>query len=355
MISTVNAKELEKHVLKCNARPLPTPSHFSLNLHQRATTCLVREMKALSELFNTSEWIDIVKKIENGFDTVCQMYKAHHLQRLSLCEALETSHKQKHSIQQNAILNQLKEMCLLDKENTVFIEWGAGKGELSFVISSFLSQQRSMNSSNKSKNTTENKDDNENSSSFLLIDRKTFKHKHDPKLKFPTTRLKIDIKDLNLRPLLKDKMCVCYSKHLCGAATDLTLSCLSHYMREQQERQPILGICIALCCHHLMTFDTFVSPKYLENLGITRELFYYMCRLSSWATCGQRSEEMSSTQHVSGLNFKEREELGWKCKRIFDMGRVFYLRDLGFTVELETFVDRKVSLENMLLKAFLAC
>ena len=44
-----------------------------------------------------------------------------------------------------------------------------------------------------------------------------------------------------------------------------------------------------------------------------------------------------------------KESIGIKCKRLIDFARVSYLRNHGFDVKLVNYVDRRTSLENVLL------
>ncbi len=44
-------------------------------------------------------------------------------------------------------------------------------------------------------------------------------------------------------------------------------------------------------------------------------------------------------------------EIGFKCKRLIDYGRVLFLREQGYNASLYYYVDRDVTLENCLLVA----
>ena len=76
------------------------------------------------------------------------------------------------------------------------------------------------------------------------------------------TRLRVDIGDLDLgRALTQDSDMVSprgtqgvvgVSKHLCGAATDLTLRCVVGTL----PRARFQGLMIALCCHHRCDWTT---------------------------------------------------------------------------------------------------
>jgi tRNA:m4X modification enzyme len=110
----------------------------------------------------------------------------------------------------------------------------------------------------------------------------------------------------------------------------------------------VQGFVIALCCHQICNFGSYINRKYLEKLGITAEEFGFLCYISTWAICGE-SPEIQVQPHWSGLDYSTREELGFKCKRILDFGRVHYLRSLGANCELKYYVPRSTSKENVAL------
>ena len=49
------------------------------------------------------------------------------------------------------------------------------------------------------------------------------------------------------------------SKHLCGAATDLTLRCLETFSASGNAKGKIETILIALCCHHRCDWNIYVG------------------------------------------------------------------------------------------------
>lgn len=55
--------------------------------------------------------------------------------------------------------------------------------------------------------------------------------------------------------------------------------------------------------------------------------------------------------HYSGLEHSVREQLGYKCKRIIDIGRAKYLEANGYDVNLIYYVEPSTSLENLALIA----
>src|SRR6266542_2251297 len=53
-------------------------------------------------------------------------------------------------------------------------------------------------------------------------------------------------------------------------------------------RNSVIGIIIALCCHQLCRYHMFPYHEYLQDSGITENDFKRICAMSSWAICGQR-------------------------------------------------------------------
>ena len=149
---------------------------------------------------------------------------------------------------------------------------------------------------------------------------------------------------------------IAYSKHLCGSATDLTLRALSKFKANDNGR--IEGLFIALCCHQVCTLSRYINPAFLKEYEIDDAcLFKTMCKISTWAVCGrgraEEGEEQNDEQHWTGLEFKEREELGWRAKRILDIGRMLYIKqEMNATdVGLVQYIDKESTLENMALWA----
>jgi hypothetical protein len=56
------------------------------------------------------------------------------------------------------------------------------------------------------------------------------------------------------------------------------------------------------------------------------------------------------------MNGSEKQEVGWKCKRMLDVGRVIYINDklkelnLNMKVTLLKYIDSSISLENVMLR-----
>nr|XP_046247695.1 tRNA:m(4)X modification enzyme TRM13 homolog isoform X2 [Scatophagus argus] len=218
-------------------------------------------------------------------------------------------------------------------------------------------------------------------------------------------RLQVDIQHLDLSkvPLLSQKKLplVGVGKHLCGVATDLALRCLLETPRLREETEPsrkrlktssepsdpesavsvampdsssgpVLGLVVALCCHHRCEWRHYVGQQFFLQRGLGAAEFSAFCRMSSWATCGLRPtnqghptevptnqrgddeehEPAEETDAVNGfLSADEREHVGRLCKRLIDGGRLHFLRTKGFDSKLSRYVNSQVTLENVLLSA----
>lgn len=181
---------------------------------------------------------------------------------------------------------------------------------------------------------------------------------------------------------------VIFSKHLCGAATDLTLRCAVNrhaYAHEPNSEAckwsdigslpgSVSAIMIALCCHHRCTWLTFVSTfnklataltllidkEFFTSLSFTPREFAYLCKMSrychyscrltnefSWAVSGSSATNPTEVT-VEGI---KSPEIGLKCKRLLDFARAQYLEKHGYNVHLYYYVQKDITAENVLIVA----
>ena len=68
-------------------------------------------------------------------------------------------------------------------------------------------------------------------------------------------------------------------------------------------------------------------------------------------SCDEHSCPVSNSNYIP----HPREHIGLLCKHLIDSGRVWYLRQHGLAARLVYFIDRSVSLENVLLIATTEC
>ncbi|GES74075.1 tRNA:m(4)X modification enzyme TRM13 homolog [Rhizophagus clarus] len=343
---TVNKDEIEKHLeKKCNSRPPPTPPYFSSNINCTLPSPELEEKVTLSDL--SKETVDkLISNVNQWHQQLVPDIKTEVMDHMVLKDKKESTKNRKHAVQQASLIGHLEKLNLLRK-NICFMEYGSGKGELSYFIKMAIQ---------------------DDTASFILVDRKNTRCKFDSVIrgtsekKLLVKRIGMDIKDLDISKLdlLKGKNVVAYSKHLCGSATDITLKSLVDYAKSSIDGNPVIGIIIALCCHQLCRYHMFPYHKFLQDYGITENDFKRICAMSSWAICGQRlnhetenndnddndnddndneddhtyneteDEEENTKMHYSGLEHSAREQLGYKCKRIIDIGRAKYLEANGF-------------------------
>lgn len=212
----------------------------------------------------------------------------------------------KHLSQEASLLGNMDQLGLLES-SACFLEFGAGKGGLSRTISTGLGDKAAE-------------------TSFLLVDRAGSQNKVDSQLKegvSNVTRIKIDIKDLDLSKVetIKGKRLVVMGKHLCGGGTDVSLRCALHLdkQRSSQSSAPVVeGFVIALCCHQVCSWDSYVDIPFIKALGLTRKDFEIMTKLSTWATSGKRTFEQGDdvTEKDDHEQHSENEDdLETKAKR----------------------------------------
>ncbi|KAF7654741.1 hypothetical protein LDENG_00065640 [Lucifuga dentata] len=315
----------------------------------------------------------------------------------------------KHLKQQSSILGHLEALRLLAGRRC-FVEFGAGRGKLSHWIHEALKTCKDLH--------------------FLLVERSSTRFKVDGRHQdggAEFERLQVDIQHLDLSkvPLLRhnDVPLVGVGKHLCGAATDLALRCLLERSGSSKDAVPpckrlkpsekaaepgpdmnpgltadpkpasdlkpasdqseeargsealaVLGLAVALCCHHRCEWRHYVGKEFFLQKGLGAAEFAAFCRMSSWATCGLRPanqdrpppnqtnqksdeeehepvEEMDADTCDGFASLEERERIGRLCKLLIDSGRLHFLQRKGFDGKLTRYVSTQVTLENILLTA----
>ncbi|XP_047443346.1 tRNA:m(4)X modification enzyme TRM13 homolog [Mugil cephalus] len=389
---TVTKDKLEKHLKRCNSRQRDSPVYYvenrnggsadedeklqQVSLSERSRT----ELESLVVKLKTA-----VKGLELDVDVL-----SHPVLQDELNNPKNGDSALKHLKQQSSILGHLEQLGLLGG-GRCFVEFGAGRGKLSHWIHEAL----------KTSEGPENKD-----LTMLLVERCSTRFKVDGKHQdagVQFERLQVDIQHLDLSkvPVLQKKKLplVGVGKHLCGAATDMALRCLLESPRHGEENEPpqkrlkppesskatddpeppeshpgpgpgpgpgpVLGIVVALCCHHRCEWRHYVGQRFFQQRGLGAAEFSAFCRMSSWATCGLRPANQDQTNHrrdegghepaeetdaVNGfLTVSEREVVGRLCKLLINSGRRDFLETKGFNSKLIQYVDEDVTLENVLL------
>jgi tRNA:m4X modification enzyme len=169
-------------------------------------------------------------------------------------------------------------------------------------------------------------------SKFVLIDRDARRNKKDRYMRafgFGIERYLMDIADFDIAKYLKHVQTttsarpvrfVGIAKHLCGGATDLTLTSIKNLQGEKA----LEGLAIATCCHHACDTLTYVNLQFVEDeIGLKpldNKRFCHFVRCSSWAVDPRAS--------------LEKRAAGFMVKRMLDLGRVLYMaEDLTIKVE----------------------
>ncbi|XP_016918188.2 tRNA:m(4)X modification enzyme TRM13 homolog [Apis cerana] len=344
---TCYESKISKHLKVCNAKRLidAQPSFIvkGINSNEICETSQRVPLSELNELIINTV-IDKIKNVYEKLPEFPEIILEHQILKDKINDVSCGKIVKKHLIQNSSLLSHL-ECANLIKDDTCFIEFGAGKGKLTYWLGQIIKNKKDC--------------------SILLIDRSSYRHKSDNKLKNEQSgliieRIRTDIADLKLNAIStiqKFKNKVAIAKHLCGAATDLTLSCLVHAMQNEPKCN-VIGLIIAFCCHHKCEYKSYVGKDFLKQCGFIPNDFTILCSIASWATCGSvlnKEIETSKTQNniknistnIKTLTSNEKENIGRKVKSILNWGRLEYLKNVGFQSNLIYYTTSDVSLENM--------
>lgn len=354
---TVYAWNLAKHLKICNAQIKDLPSHIvpginegdaesiddysSLKLGDLDPDLLHKIIDKLNKLYANHIEGTIKKRILN-----------HDVMKTELENPLYGPESLKHLTQTSSLLGYLKEFNFLN-DNTSYVEFGAGKGQVSYWLAQIIKDMNMINST------------------VLLVDKASHRHKKDNKIENRNTvqRIRADISDLNLNKLeivQKSKQLIGVSKHLCGAATDLALRCILNGNETIKTR----GFLIALCCHHRCSWKSFVGKKFFLDNEITQKEFSIITKMVGWAICGTGMsrerrkaleekeenyednvddivEKMNNQSDIKlKLSREKKEEIGMKCKRIIDYARLCYLKENNYDTSMYYYIESSTTLEN---------
>lgn len=383
---TIYASKLTKHLKICNAARSNTAAYIvpGLNIGGPAEDSSETDFRLIDIDSDTIGRIiqkacdlytkyDIDQQIED-------LFEAHPVLADEMNKPEYGHSALKHLTQISAILGYLEYFKQFD-DYTSYVEYGAGKGQVSFWLAKCLT--------------------NYSHSNVLLIDRASLRHKRDNKLAdtHAVERIRVDIADFDITKydsIQQKKRIVAMGKHLCGGATDLAIRCILHGNNTSQSEAKgpkTNAIFIALCCHHRCTWNTFTGKDFFIENGIDVRDFRIITKMAGWATCGtgfsrerrkliteetskallpdNTTEKTTETEHhddpksedaaqelVDQTNqkiydFTKRKEIGDKCKRIIDYARVMYLQQNGYKCAFKRYVGADITPENICLVALL--
>ncbi|KAI8045936.1 tRNA:m(4)X modification enzyme TRM13 homolog [Drosophila gunungcola] len=351
---TVFKRKLAKHLTICNARDQESSLPYivkGVNSGENSEEHF-EELDKLNQIklhkLSDEEFYGLIDKVKELYDkhinSSIQELQMEHESLKSKLNREDYGHETLRQLTQASSLLGILERDQQLTDHTSFVEFGAGKGQLAYYLATVLEDQQLTRSQ------------------VVLIDRMSLRHKKDNKVanKELVQRIRADIADLKLSALpelKKTQRMVALSKHLCGAATDLTLRCIL-----DDEAATTDYVLIALCCHHRCSWGSYVGRSFLQQSGIGPREFAILTKMVSWAVCGtglsrerRRAMELADDQpaesNTQRLSREEREKIGQQCKRVLDYGRLEHLRSHGYQAELKFYVPRDVTLENVVLLA----
>ncbi|XP_072379376.1 tRNA:m(4)X modification enzyme TRM13 homolog [Diabrotica undecimpunctata] len=348
---TCYAHNLKKHLKICNARPKPTAPYISKGINNCGSD--EADMDNSYNLLSTFSEADIVKTIAkvNGIyqelikEKITEKQLKNNLLEEEMSKPDYGPKTKKHLQQVSSILGLIKEYGMM-KPETCYIEFGAGRGQLSFWLAKMI--------------------EDDDTSKILLVERASPKHKKDNKLAKTSDkvcRIRADISDIVLDKvdvITNSSNIIGVTKHLCGEATDLAVRSLGNI---KENNWKVGGCILTFCCHHRCRWVPYTGKDFFKENNLGKTDFDIMCGMASWATCGTGlSRELR--KHVSetdlkpnerdvimGLTRQEKEEVGRKSKNILNWGRLHFLEKLNFKCYLHHYVDQTVTLENVCIVA----
>jgi tRNA:m4X modification enzyme len=192
----------------------------------------------------------------------------------------KTEAQRKHLDQISSIISHVNHQLTTKSppnESVCLVELGAGRGKLSYWFNESFKNSK-----------------NEKKISISLIERGAQRFKFDTLMKNDIEnhfdRVRIDLRHvfLNKLPLVtKSDSFLLYGKHLCGVATDYAIRSIKNSIKYDKK---LIGLVLALCCHHQCVYDSFCGKEFLNRIGIDKRLFSIIKSLTSWAVCKDYSQ-----------------------------------------------------------------
>lgn len=347
---SVWAKDLEKHMAKCPGREVEEhDAWYEKNANTELTGYKNAETFVEEELSEKELFDKYIAKLREYAVTVEPLEMRSEMHP-GLTERLGGKETKRHIAQQSSLIGNMKASGLLGCDK-FYVEFGCGKGDLSRSVNACVLHDTKNNSKDPEIANCADV------YGFGLIDRGVNRMKADNRivndcgqiLQPIIKRSRIDIEHLNLDKFLQDldpAHVVGISKHLCGAATDLTLKLILNSKRTMHNFE---GMVVAMCCRHACDYKQLLpqSREFLAEYGFeSAAAFSTLKKIVTWAVCGRK--EGQQEQHISGLQYEEREELGLAARRLIDESRVRAVREHmpQHKVQLFRYIDTATTLEN---------
>jgi hypothetical protein len=182
----------------------------------------------------------------------------------------------------------------------------------------------------------------------------------------PYTRVVADVRYLaekTLIPLKKGKSggVIAITKHLCGGATDGSLTALCAPPLDKF----VGACCFAPCCHQKTRRDQYCNIPYLESMGFCKthigmrggvqdadfRNFGMLISLSKHQSADLLDFEYKKSLLLKVLGIKRARQLGRQARRLLEEGRMNYLREHGFEAHLVRYCDASITGDNLAIIA----
>lgn len=338
---TVYAFELHRHLKKCNSK-LPADLWISENVNRSGR-------KGPGDCKEEWPWVsrELACKVKKIWDDNRAEISDAFLQYASVENQLKREDlgalPRKHLTQQSSVLGHLDRLGLLKEaknERTVFVEFGAGRAQLSSWLAGELSKENNR---------------------FVVVDRAGVRLKFENKVTCLKPEIKVDrlrcgIEHLNLVkvPAVADSTrVVALCKHICGIASDFSLRCVANARKNGAN---VAAVVFAPCCHNRTEECEFAGSEFLRSYEITADDFPALKVMASWATCGiklaKRPTGNGPNQNILySFTLEEKEDYGKLAKFALEYSRAEYLRSCGFSTKLYYYVPYELTPENILIVA----
>jgi hypothetical protein len=232
----------------------------------------------------------------------------------------DTDYTKKHLPQEMSIIMHIMDTInssSADPDKIVILDIGGGNG----IIAYFLSELFGF--------------------TIIVIDQYTPKHAIDFKKTVKFFRLEKNIEDTKIKDInsidhfdkdITDCDVFIIGKHLCGAGTD-------HAIKWSIEKKlPVYGFVIATCCFHKSLYEEYVYKEYLDSINIDSKDFDIISRTTQW---NHYNDPRCYRKKYSKLMVE-----------ILNSGRLEYIKKNGFKSCLIQFIDSKITIKNIMIKAY---
>ena len=180
----------------------------------------------------------------------------------------------------------------------------------------------------------------------------------------PYTRVVADVRYLAAKTLVplreaKNGGTIAITKHLCGGATDSSIIALC--------KEPLMDFvgacCFAPCCHQKTRKDQYCNIPFLESMGFCQthiglrggiqdtDFKNFGMLISMSRATDLQDFEYKKSHLLDLLGFARASQLGRQARRLFEEGRIRYLRDHGFDARLVRYCDKTITGDNLAIIA----